>query len=93
MINNCKNCKYWIEPKGKDFGAIWGSCNEIKKNDLIVIYPDIGLPYDYDVVEIDIHPDFGCILWENSDQDLKENYEQRIKKKGISGFISYSKRP
>jgi len=55
----CKDCTYWIEPKGKKLGAIWGECQEIKSNDLIEIYVEYG----DGVVQTDIHPNFGCILW------------------------------
>ncbi len=61
----CKNCKHWIEPKGKTLGAVWGECRHIQSNDLIEIYVEHGdLSYGDGVVQTDIHPNFSCILWE-----------------------------
>jgi hypothetical protein len=62
----CKNCKHWIPPKGKELGAVWGECHQIQDNDFIDIYIEhiSDLSYGDETVQIDVHPEFGCILWE-----------------------------
>jgi hypothetical protein len=59
----CKDCKFWVPPKGKDFGAVWGDCPKLLDNELIEIYPEYG-DSDFGIV-IDVHPDFGCVLGES----------------------------
>ena len=67
-IMKCKDCKHWIEPKGKQLGAVWGECLRIQSNDFIELYVKQGnLSYGDGVVQTDIRPDFGCILWEKID--------------------------
>jgi len=62
-MDHCKNCKHWIEPKGKQHGAIWGDCSELRNNDLIE-FNCVSLEMGYgEKVELDVHPDFGCVLF------------------------------
>ena len=64
----CKDCRYWIAPEadGVSLGAIWGECNRIKDSTLIAIYPVSGIDSDAKI-ETDIHPDFGCVLFEDKE--------------------------
>jgi len=61
----CKDCGYWIAPEGDgvSLGAIWGECEKIKDSTLIAIYPRFIGGH----VDVEVHPDFGCVLFEEKE--------------------------
>ena len=58
-MNHCKDCKHWIN-EGIQWGAIWGGCHYLSGNELL----DVHVKQGDGVVQMNVHPDFGCILWE-----------------------------
>uniref|UniRef100_A0A6H1ZMR0 Uncharacterized protein n=1 Tax=viral metagenome TaxID=1070528 RepID=A0A6H1ZMR0_9ZZZZ len=64
----CGECKSWIAPEGDgvSLGAIWGECDKIKNNALIAIFAVSDVDDDTKI-EIDVHPEFGCVLFEEKE--------------------------
>ena len=68
-MNTCKTCKHWQGDRDKNEWNTFGVCG-------LLSHPLKQEPYrfdwcckkDYDDVEtIDTHPDFGCVLWEETE--------------------------
>ena len=59
-MKNCGTCKHWLI-HGKN--AVWGDCQLLYGPDQELF--DVYIHCGNAEIDIETHPDFGCVLWEN----------------------------